>query len=62
MTKITTDDHLIFAEKMYVDYWNNFITVVRFAEYYEIDPGIANHLIDLGRAVHNNEMKKGLYE
>ena len=69
--KITIEEHLIFAKKMYVDYLNNIFpnvesqlsqaqprfrdTVVRFAEYYEIDLDIANHLIDLGRAVYNSE-------
>ena len=32
-------------EKMYIDYFNNFLSVYRFAEYYEIDEDQAYRVI-----------------
>lgn len=45
-------DTIIYAERMYLEYWNNFLTVTRFAEYYGMNPSIANRLIDLGRTIY----------
>ena len=36
-------------ETMYLDYINNFLTVERFAEYYDISEDEANDIIELGR-------------
>ena len=38
-------------EKMYLDYFNNFLTVRRFAEYYGISVKEANEIINLGRII-----------
>ncbi len=53
MEKLT--DLLENAESLYLDYFNNFITVQAFAEYYEIDNTTARLIIDLGRR--KNHMK-----
>lgn len=40
-------------EKMYIDYFNNFLSVYRFAEYYEIDEDQAYRVIDIGRRLNH---------
>lgn len=35
--------------EMYLDYWNNFLTVERFAEYHNITKEQANHIIKKGK-------------
>ena len=40
-------------ETMYLDYVNNFLTVERFAEYYNISIKEANNIINNGRILHN---------
>lgn len=35
--------------KMYLDYVNNFLSVYRFADHYDIDPEKAYRVIDIGR-------------
>ena len=42
-------------EKMYLDYFNNFLTVGRFAEYYGISVKEANEIINLGRIINQNK-------
>ena len=42
-------------EKMYLDYFNNFLTVRRFAEYYGISVKEANEIINLGRIINQNK-------
>lgn len=39
-------------------YWNDFLTVPRFAEYYEIDHATALRVIAIGRKAHNQEAEK----
>lgn len=39
---------------MYVDYFNNFLTVERFAEYYSLTIDSANNLIEIGRKLNNH--------
>lgn len=34
---------------MYIDYFNNFLSIYRFAEYYNIEVDKANRIIDLCR-------------
>lgn len=40
-------------EKMYVDYFNNFLSVYRFAEYYNIDEDQAYRVIEIGRRLNH---------
>ena len=42
-------------ENMYLDYFNNFLTVGRFAEYYGISVKEANEIINLGRIINQNK-------
>lgn len=42
-------------EKMYLDYFNNFLTVGRFAEHYNISVKEANEIINLGRIINQNK-------
>jgi hypothetical protein len=45
------------AEKLYLEYVNDFITVARFAEHHEISEGLANAIIEEGREInHSNEL------
>jgi len=44
------------AEKMYLDYFNNFATVPAFADYYEIDEDTAKMIIDLGKRKNNDKI------
>ena len=39
--------------EMYLDYFNNFLTVERFAEYYNISEKKADKIINLGRILLN---------
>ncbi len=41
--------------EMYLDYWNNFLTVERFAEYHNITKEQANHIIKKGRKQFQSE-------
>jgi hypothetical protein len=38
---------------LYLDYWNNFLTVSRFAEYYNLPEKKANRVINTGRLIFN---------
>ena len=40
---------------MYLDYWNNFLTVDSFAEHYSIDRNKAFNIIERGRELFNNK-------
>jgi hypothetical protein len=42
-------------EFMYLDYVNNFLTVERFAEYYDLTIEEANLIIDKGRIINNSK-------
>lgn len=44
---------------MYLDWFNNFLTVGRFAEYYGIGEHQANSIITQGRELVNNQLYKG---
>ena len=39
--------------ELYLDYVNNFLTVERFAEYYNMSVDYANHVIEIGRKLNN---------
>lgn len=47
-----TDEEII---KIYLDWVNNFLTLSKFAEYYNIDEIDAHYIIDLGRKL-NDEL------
>ncbi len=42
-------------QSMYLDYVNNFLSVQRFAEYYDITVEDANEVINRGRMINNAE-------
>ena len=41
--------------EMYLDYVNNFLSVSRFAEYYNISEDEANQVIKIGRMLNNTK-------
>ena len=51
-SKINPKFGLTYAE-MYLDWYNNFLTVERFAEHYELLPHQAEWIIWLGRIEHH---------
>jgi len=40
-------------KEMYLDYFNNFLTVDRFAEYYNISKQKATYIINKGRSINH---------
>lgn len=40
-------------ETMYLDYFNNFLSVYRFAEYYNMDEDKAYRVIEIGRRLNH---------
>lgn len=44
------------AIAMYLDWFNNFLTLPRFAEYYGISEPLAHEVICFGREVLNNQL------
>lgn len=44
------------ALQLYLDWFNNFLTVGRFAEYYGLNTTQANAVINLGRETLNNQL------
>jgi hypothetical protein len=42
-------------EQMYLDYFNNFLSVYLFAEYYNIDEDQAYKVIDIGRRLNHSK-------
>lgn len=44
-------------DKMYLDWFNNFLTVEAFASYYRLDVETANRVINEGRKIHNQGAK-----
>lgn len=49
-----------YAEQAYLDYFNNFLTVKRFAEYMECTESQARELIKEGRHWHNLPKIEGI--
>lgn len=45
-------------QELYLDYVNNFLSVERFAEYYNMSERKANRTIELGRQVHERRVKQ----
>lgn len=43
-------------EKMYLDYVNNFLTVEKFAEHYNMTVERAKEIINIGRNFHENNL------
>jgi hypothetical protein len=42
--------------ELYLDYFNNFLTIECFAEYYQLSEGDANFVINNGRILNNKEV------
>lgn len=47
-------DHL---QKVFLDWFNNFLTIARFAEHYGVDEETASHMIEAGRAIHEQRVR-----
>jgi|14BtaG_2_1085337.scaffolds.fasta_scaffold21321_1 hypothetical protein len=45
------------VEEMYLDYFNNFITISYFAEYYGISTEKAERIINIGRRINHSRCK-----
>lgn len=43
--------------ELYLDYFNSFLSVGRFAEHYSLDEDDANLLIELGRKYHDRQVE-----
>ena len=43
---------------MYLDWFNNFLTYERYAEYYSISVDEAKQVINLGRTYHNQRVEQ----
>lgn len=43
--------------ELYLDYVNNFLTIEKFAEHYNMDEKHAKRLIDLGKDIHEHHLK-----
>jgi len=41
--------------EFYLDFWNNFLTIEKFAEHYGIDEIAANKLVESGKYYFNNK-------
>lgn len=46
-------DLLESCEAFYIEYTNEFLTVERFAEYYELNVKVAQAIIDIGREIND---------
>lgn len=47
--------------QMYLDWFNNFLTIPRFAEYYGISETFADEIIRQGRLVYEQQINGGKY-
>ncbi len=43
--------------ELYLDYWNNFLSVSRFAEYYSLEEDDAQLLIEIGRKYYERQVE-----
>jgi len=55
--KAAYDEYLDF---IFMDWFNNFLTVERFAEYYELEIEQAKKAIDAGQEIHNKRANERL--
>ena len=55
--KATYDEHLDF---IFIDWFNNFLTVDRFAEYYGLEIEQARKAIEAGREIHDKRVNERL--
>ncbi len=53
MNKQLLKSYRLKADSLFIIYWNDYLTVSRFAEDYDLTEHQANRLIKLGRAKHN---------
>ena len=42
-------------EQIYLEFYNNFLTIDRMAEYYNVPIELLNHWVDIGKKVNNKE-------
>lgn len=42
-------------QELYLDYFNNFLTVLMFANYYRLNEADANRIINIGRKLNNTK-------
>jgi hypothetical protein len=42
-------------EQIYLEYYNNFSTIDRMAEYYQVPSELLRHWVDIGKGVNNAE-------
>ena len=42
----------LILEKLYLDYFNNFLSISKFASYYNISEELASMLIESGKDIH----------
>jgi hypothetical protein len=47
--------------RLYLDFFNDFFTVERFAEYHELSLKDAQFIVDTGRAINSRQMAKVIY-
>ena len=44
-------------EEMYLEYFNDFLTIDRFSDYHNLTSYEANRIIEIGRSINNNHNK-----
>ena len=49
-----------YFQEMYLDWFNNFLTIERFAEWYAISEEKASSIISTGRNIHHHRVNKRL--
>jgi hypothetical protein len=60
MTRHTKRENIMTPQELYLDYFNNFISVKGFADYYAMTEKEAQETIDNGRALHEAQFSKEL--
>ncbi len=48
----------LFAEKFYLTYWNDFLTVAGISDYYGISDDLARELIEIGKREYQFSLKQ----
>lgn len=64
--KVLTNELVQYDAKVlnefYLDYFNNFLTIDRFAEYYNFTRYEASKILDLGKEVNHSDNLKEIYD
>lgn len=55
--RITNTNVNGYLRAMFLDYFNNYLTVAKFAEHNEISEEQANQLIEMGRVLHEQHVQ-----